>query len=426
MESVEGEAFDAAAAQASFLVVRKNRNACIHWLVTFSQQIERGWADADSRLQQLTVLRECLLSLNEHPHADCRELSRLAPRMLHRLDFEERHFLNLMLPIERKYSKGLADHQFLVLTDDRTQLEPAAADGAAADGAAADAAAADGAAAEGFAMEGFAMEGFAAERAAMEGFAAEGAAAEGAAAAASADWLGTPSAERPQRDAAMALTLVLDHMRSAFNVGAIFRTAECLGFEKLVLCGYTATPDDSQVERTSMGTSPLVPWEYERSTESALAKLRIEGVPIIALETVSDAPLAHDFRFPTTRCALVLGNERHGISPQLLAHCDAIVRLPSNGLKNSLNVGVALGMCGYEIYRQWSGGAVGAADQRGGASAYAEHQPYAQTPATPPSRVGGGVGGGVGVAKSHQIQDIGAASVLTPCTVRILRWRGLL
>jgi tRNA G18 (ribose-2'-O)-methylase SpoU len=76
---------------------------------------------------------------------------------------------------------------------------------------------------------------------------------------------------------------------------------------------------------------------------------------VIALETVSNAPYAHQYAFtpPPAGCALVLGNERHGVAPELLARCDAVVRLPCRGVKNSLNVAVALGMCAHEIARQW-------------------------------------------------------------------------
>ena len=159
----------------------------------------------------------------------------------------------------------------------------------------------------------------------------------------------------------MALTLVLDHLRSAFNVGSIFRTAECLGVGRLVLCGYTATPDDAQVQQTTMGAHAHVDWEWAPSAEAAVAALRARGTHVVALETVPAAPYAHEYTFPCgpAGCALVLGNERHGLPPALLAACDGVVRLPCRGVKNSLNVGVALGMCGHEILRQWlSTGAV--------------------------------------------------------------------
>ena len=109
---------------AGFLTVRKNRDACIHWLLRLAQRIEVDWSEEDSRLRRLSLLRQCLEDLEAHAHADCRELAALAPRMMHTLDFTERHFLNLMLPIERKWSKGLRDHDFLVSTDDRQLAEP--------------------------------------------------------------------------------------------------------------------------------------------------------------------------------------------------------------------------------------------------------------------------------------------------------------
>jgi len=92
-----------------------------------------------------------------------------------------------------------------------------------------------------------------------------------------------------------------------------------------------------------------------RRTEDAIDELRAKGVTVIALETVSTAPYAHQYAFPSppTGCALLLGNERHGVAPELLARCDAVVRLPCRGSKNSLNVAVALGMCAHEIARQW-------------------------------------------------------------------------
>ena len=74
------------------------------------------------------------------------------------------------------------------------------------------------------------------------------------------------------------LTLVLDHLRSAFNVGAIFRTADCLGISRLVLCGYTATPDDAQVQRTTMGAHAHVAWEWKKNTAAAVDELRAAGV----------------------------------------------------------------------------------------------------------------------------------------------------
>ena len=121
-----------------------------------------------------------------------------------------------------------------------------------------------------------------------------------------------------------------------------------------MLCGYTATPDDTQVQRTAMGTAELVPWVWRKDTDAAIDELRKSGVPVIALETARSATPTHEFSFPRSGVALLLGNERHGLAPALLVRCDGIVKLPSIGVKNSLNVAVALGMCAHEIARQWS------------------------------------------------------------------------
>lgn len=101
-----------------------------------------------------------------------------------------------------------------------------------------------------------------------------------------------------------------------------------------------------------MGAHPYVEWVSSRSALATIERLAAEGVPSIALETVRGAPLCSDFAFPRP-CALVLGNERHGLGPDVLAACAGTVQLPCVGVKNSMNVGVAFGMCAHEISRQW-------------------------------------------------------------------------
>merc|ERR1712032_719178 len=123
---------------------------------------------------------------------------------------------------------------------------------------------------------------------------------------------------------------------------------------KLYLCGYTATPDEhkGQTGRAAMGADANVPWTSEKKTCDAVKSLLDAGVPVFALETVADAVSVHEFKFPSP-CALLLGNERHGIEADLLALCTGTVRIPCVGIKNSLNVGVAFAVCAYEVARQW-------------------------------------------------------------------------
>jgi len=150
----------------------------------------------------------------------------------------------------------------------------------------------------------------------------------------------------------LPLTVVVDSLRSAFNVGGIFRTAECFGVQELLLCGYTALPSNPQVARAALGAEQLVPWQQREDIRAALAELHAQGKPCIALETVAGAPAATTFNWPFP-CALVLGNERFGLDPELVATCDHVVRIPLFGRKNSLNVVSAFALAAYEIRRAW-------------------------------------------------------------------------
>lgn len=150
----------------------------------------------------------------------------------------------------------------------------------------------------------------------------------------------------------MALTVVLDSLRSAFNVGGIFRTAECFGAERIILCGYTATPEDPRVARAALGTERRVPWRYTGDIREAVAALQAEGTPCIALETVPDAPPPDRFEWPFP-CALLLGNERFGLPADVVSRCAGVVRIPLFGAKNSLNVGSAFAIAANAIRRSW-------------------------------------------------------------------------
>ena len=161
--------------------------------------------------------------------------------------------------------------------------------------------------------------------------------------------------ERAPAEPPMPLTVVADSIRSAFNLGGIFRTAECFGVRDLVLCGYTPLPDQPQAARAALGAERLVPWRHAGDVREAVAGLRASGVPCVALETVEGAPAvdAFDWTFP---CALVLGNERFGLDPDVVAACDGAARIPLYGRKNSLNVVSAFAVAVSAIRRKWASG----------------------------------------------------------------------
>ena len=151
----------------------------------------------------------------------------------------------------------------------------------------------------------------------------------------------------------MRLTVVLDSIRSAFNVGGIFRSAECFGVQEVVLCGYTPLPDQPQVAKAALGTEQRIPWRYAEDILTAIANLKAAGITCYALETVANAPdvADTDWAFPA---ALILGNERFGLNPEVIAACDAVVRIPLFGRKNSLNVVSAFSIASYAIRNRWA------------------------------------------------------------------------
>lgn len=139
---------------------------------------------------------------------------------------------------------------------------------------------------------------------------------------------------------AAEITLVCDNLRSVFNVGSLFRSAECLAIAEVLLCGISPLPSHPNMSKTAMGTETKIKWQHFTSTEDAISYCREKGLNIYALETVCEAKSVFETTF-TLPMALVVGNESLGISPEVLSMCDHYIKLPMLGWKNSLNVSVA-------------------------------------------------------------------------------------
>lgn len=146
--------------------------------------------------------------------------------------------------------------------------------------------------------------------------------------------------------------VVLDNLRSAFNVGSIFRTADAALVERLHLCGITAHPPHRKLDKTSMGTLDYVPWEHHEKTDRAVRQLRESGIPIVCLEPTEGSRPFWEIEYPRPVC-LVLGNEALGISRDVLQMADHLVDIPMLGYKNSINVATAFGVVLFEILRQY-------------------------------------------------------------------------
>ncbi len=158
------------------------------------------------------------------------------------------------------------------------------------------------------------------------------------------------------REPKIPLHFVLENIRSSFNVGSIFRLADCLWIEKIHLCGYSPTPLQAGFDKTSLGTSNSVQWSQSPTLASSLENLRSTNIRLIALETAQNSISLFDFEFDfklEESTAFVVGNERYGLESSALELCDEVVSVPTFGMKNSLNVSNALSIAGYFWRNQW-------------------------------------------------------------------------
>lgn len=144
---------------------------------------------------------------------------------------------------------------------------------------------------------------------------------------------------------------LLDNIRSIFNVGAIFRTADGAGLRRLHLCGITATPEHPKVAKTALGAEQTTPWSRYTNALDAARQLQAQGARLWALERrpASENLFATNPREGGAPIVLVVGNELAGIDPQLLALCQRTLYIPMSGVKESLNVAIAFGVAAYYL-----------------------------------------------------------------------------
>jgi tRNA G18 (ribose-2'-O)-methylase SpoU len=146
--------------------------------------------------------------------------------------------------------------------------------------------------------------------------------------------------------------VLLNDIRSLYNVGSIFRTADAVRIEKIYLTGITGKPPRKEIDKTALGATNTVPWIYYKNPLDILTQMKSDGISIVALEHTDDV---FDFRkvqysFPL---CLILGNEVFGIEDELLRMADSVIEIPMYGSKHSLNVSVAFGIVIYEMLSQF-------------------------------------------------------------------------
>jgi tRNA G18 (ribose-2'-O)-methylase SpoU len=151
----------------------------------------------------------------------------------------------------------------------------------------------------------------------------------------------------------LPVVVVVDNVRSLYNVGSIFRTSDGVLLEKLILTGFTPKPPRKEIEKTALGATQSVPWEYIKDPAEAVRQLRISGYHAICLELVDDVVPYYDVSPSAYPLCLVIGNEITGVSQNVLAECDKAIEIPQFGVKQSLNVAVAYGVAIFELNRIW-------------------------------------------------------------------------
>jgi tRNA G18 (ribose-2'-O)-methylase SpoU len=147
------------------------------------------------------------------------------------------------------------------------------------------------------------------------------------------------------------VTLVLHNIRSMWNVGSMFRTADAAGIDRIVITGYTATPPRKEIDKTALGAQETVPWQHVADPIDAIVMLKRDGRKVFALEIAEKSRPYDSLHADDFPMALVVGNEVEGIGDVLLSHCDGVLEIPQYGIKHSLNVAVAAGVALFECVR---------------------------------------------------------------------------
>ena len=150
------------------------------------------------------------------------------------------------------------------------------------------------------------------------------------------------------------LVIVLDNIRSQHNTGSVFRTADAFRVDKIYLCGITATPPNREIQKSALGSTDSVEWEYIESALEAVEMLKREGFTILAAEQATGSIRPEELNIePAGKYALVFGNEVMGVDDEVMKKCDLCIEIPQFGTKHSLNVSVSAGILIWEFFKKY-------------------------------------------------------------------------
>lgn len=163
--------------------------------------------------------------------------------------------------------------------------------------------------------------------------------------------LGRKTVEEFHEAEKIPVVIILDNIRSMHNVGSIFRTADAFLIEAIYLCGFTPRPPHRDIQKTALGATETVRWQYIEGAEQAVLQLSASGYTLVAVEQTEQSIQPGQLKsLNIAKLALIFGNEVDGVDGGLLKYCQGVIEIPQEGTKHSLNVSVAAGIVIWEAY----------------------------------------------------------------------------
>lgn len=166
------------------------------------------------------------------------------------------------------------------------------------------------------------------------------------------DELNRKTVEECKEASKFPVVVVLENIRSAYNVGSVFRTADAFLIDRVIITGYTAVPPHKEIKKTALGAEDSVSWQYYATTAEAIEDLRRQNFSVYAVEQAeSSSSLESISDLGQENKAFVFGNEVSGVEQDTIAQCDGCIEIPQFGMKHSLNISVAAGIVLWEMVR---------------------------------------------------------------------------
>ncbi|MEO6638333.1 MAG: RNA methyltransferase [Ginsengibacter sp.] len=167
--------------------------------------------------------------------------------------------------------------------------------------------------------------------------------------------LNRKTVDEVKRAEKIPVVVILENIRSAYNVGSVFRTADAFLIEAIYICGYTAKPPHKEITKTALDAQNSVDWKYFENAKLAVTELREKKYKVYAIEQVTDSISLQNFaEHNENKVGFVFGNEVSGVEQDTIALCDGCIEIPQFGMKHSLNISVAAGIVLWEVVRNSS------------------------------------------------------------------------